>query len=469
MKIGYLGIDVSKGYSDFVLLDKSRTELESCFQLDDNHVGHAELIGQLKVLKQKHGLTEYRALLESTGGYENNWFELLKKSDSLLNIKVARVNPLGVKHDSQARMERTITDSTSARSIAIYALNHPEKINWEGSPVSTMYSMRSMYNYIRTKTKQKVQLSNQLEKLLYSGFPELLSYMAEQTPNWIYLFLELYPTAFAAKNANAKDFESIPRITKVKARILYKKAKESIASADNQVLREIIRSYAKDINLLSKQIEHLKRSLEKHGDFPHEIQLLTSFPGIGIYSAIGLMIEIEDINRFENSKKMCSFFGLHPKFKQSGDKTSKVQMSKQGSPEIRAVLFMIAKSGLVYNSHIRALYDRFRGQGMLYKQAMGVIMHKILRIVYGMLKSGTEYTAAYDQAKQLQSALYRTVNEKVQLKSSNERKRRFITGDEDAPISKRQEKKRKEQSSSSPKLNKEINAGYNTDCSKKQI
>ena len=84
MKIGYLGIDVSKGYSDFVLLNKKKEELESCFQLDDNQEGHFQLLNLLKNLLEKHCLTGIEAVMESTGGYENNWLCLLKNKGRAL-------------------------------------------------------------------------------------------------------------------------------------------------------------------------------------------------------------------------------------------------------------------------------------------------------------------------------------------------------------------------------------------------
>jgi len=39
----FLGIDVSKGYSDFALLGKDKQVLEEGFQLDDTRAGHDSL------------------------------------------------------------------------------------------------------------------------------------------------------------------------------------------------------------------------------------------------------------------------------------------------------------------------------------------------------------------------------------------------------------------------------------------
>jgi len=39
----FLGIDVSKGYADFILLDNNKNIIEKNFQLDDTFAGHNRL------------------------------------------------------------------------------------------------------------------------------------------------------------------------------------------------------------------------------------------------------------------------------------------------------------------------------------------------------------------------------------------------------------------------------------------
>lgn len=446
MEIGYLGIDVSKGYSDFMLVSSNKEVLEDAFQLNDSQQGHVTLLNLLERFRKKHDLIGINAVLESTGGYENNWYTFLKNEGHWANVRIGRVNPYGVRHDGIAGMERTTTDATSARRIALYALNHPEKVNWEEAGYDVMDSLRSMYNYIRTRVKQKVQLQNQLEKLLYTAFPELLSYTQEQLPKWLLNLLYKYPTSSAMRDASIEDLTLIKGITGEKAAVLLRKAEQSISWADNPALRQVIQGYAKDIADIIQQVENLKKSLEQQKEIPQGIQILESFQGIGRYSAIGIMIEIENISRFESSKRMCSFFGVHPKFKQSGDKIAGIRMSKQGSSEMRAILYMVAKSALVYNPHIRKIYDRFKEQGMVHNQAMGVIMHRILRIIYGMLKSETVYVPEVDIENQQRTIIGCKKTKKVQTEGKE--KQRYQKLSTDAPISKIELKKRKEQLSS---------------------
>ena len=70
--------------------------------------------------------------------------------------------------------------------------------------------------------------------------------------------------------------------------------------------------------------------------------------------------------------------------------------------------------------------------------AIGICMHKILRILYGMLKNNKPFNSTTDIANRLRS---------VRLKkdtSADNKNRRFQKYDQKAPVSRRQRKKRME-------------------------
>ncbi len=73
--------------------------------------------------------------------------------------------------------------------------------------------------------------------------------------------------------------------------------------------------------------------------------------------------------------------------------------------------------------------------------ALGVCMHKILRIVYGMLKTNTNY----DSDRRNKN---RTRNSQILNSDTEDNKRRFQKIDVNAPISRRQNIKRKKRKQS---------------------
>ena len=127
----YLGGDVSKGYSDFVILDSQKRRVEENFQLDDTIDGHSFLYDRLLTFFEEHPDSELCAAVESTGGYENNWHNTLHKFQSSLNIKTARLNPAGVCNNTKAGLKRVITDKISAQGVAEYLIAHPEKVMYQ--------------------------------------------------------------------------------------------------------------------------------------------------------------------------------------------------------------------------------------------------------------------------------------------------------------------------------------------------
>ena len=160
-----------------------------------------------------------------------------------------------------------------------------------------------------------------------------------------------------------------------------------------------------------------------------DIQLLCSVNGIGLYSAVGLLINIVLISRFPTVKHLVSYFGLHPVLKQSGDGSWGNHMSKKGKKQPRAILYNIIRSAMTCNPVIKQLYEKCLKRGMSKMAAIGVCMHKVLRIVYGMLKSNTKFDPNIDVANQ------KGIREK--LKKNKDTKRRYQPYDSKAPISRR--------------------------------
>lgn len=433
----YLGIDVSKGYADFIMLNEQKQPVIDSFQLDDTYTGHRTLYDILKDFFKSHTDATVYAGVESTGGYENNWFSFIHKLQQQFSVLVTRLNPLGVSHDSKADMTRIITDKHSARAIATYLIRHEERISYTQEDLFA--PMRKVWNFMNTLTKQRTELLNQLESLLYGTYPEILPHCKNGVSDWVLKLLEQYPTAQRVANAEVSSIASIPYISHSKAVKLQQAARRSVGT-DQEAVADIIQLTVKHILHLSSILTQKEQQLEKSCS-AEDVRILQSFKGIGIYSAVGLVLHIGTIERFPSVKKIAAFFGLHPTFKESGDGVWAMRMSKQGNAEVRRILFNVTRSAVVHNPVIRKTYEHHIAKGMKHSAAMGACMHKILRIVYGMLKNKTIFDPSIDQKNQKKEQQPR------QIKSSD-RLRRFQQRDTQAPISRRQHKKRKEQDTS---------------------
>jgi len=430
----FMGCDVSKGYADFVIIGCGEEVIEPTFQVDDTAEGHAVVVEFLSTFFKKHTHGKLYVGVESTGGYENNWIGLFSRMAEIWDIKATRLNPLPVKAHHEAAMRRIGTDDISALNIASYLIAYRSKVNYEQD--NSFSSLRKQWNFTELLKKQKTQLSNQLGFLIYQSHPELVRYCKDGIPRWILLLLKRYPTAARLTRAKASSVAKIPFISPSRAASLIEEAMDSVAASTDETDGFVIKETVQQIMTKNIAIEAQKERMEASCAIP-ETKLLTTIPGVGIYSAIGLIINIVSVARFANVKKLASYFGLHPVYRQSGDGIWGFHMSKKGRVEPRAILYMTVLSALNCNPLIRELYDRCVAGGMNRMEAIGVCMHKMLRIVYGMLRNGAEFEPAVDEKNRKRRLLPGSPNR------HHEKKRRMQPHDKRAPISKRQSKRRK--------------------------
>lgn len=440
----FLGIDVSKGYADFILLDSQKKIVEKSYQLDDNKAGH-ELLKEQLLLQVKKGFTVICGL-ESTGGYEQNWVRMIKQlSAKETTVEMYKLNARGVKHQLQSELRRTITDSVSAEGIAIYLINNYAKkqTDWQKSTqkAATMSSKQMMCKLIVSQQKHQTAKYNQLEKLVYQIFPELLHYCKNGMPNWMVRLLEKYPGLAAIKNAKLVGVDKIAGITELKAVAIKELAKNSIgATVKDEMSEMMVRTLCSEIIHTGRQIDDLKIGLIKSG-VNEEVLLLTSIKGIAEWSAISILVHLNDVSQFKDTDQLSAFFGVHPIFKQSGDGRWGAKMSKQGNKTMRAILYNTAVCVVLHNPYFKNIYATYRAKGKTHRSSIGIIMHKLLRVIYGMLKNKTAFNSDTDLQNQNKLS-ENTAEQKNEMNISNTA-RRYQDISVSAPVSGRNYKKRK--------------------------
>ena len=118
-----------------------------------------------------------------------------------------------------------------------------------------------------------------------------------------------------------------------------------------------------------------------------------------------------------------------------------VQRSKHVRTVPRDIRYMVALNALQSQPLIRSIYVKAPEKGMEKMAALGLYMHKILRIIYGMLKHNNPFSPEIDLKN-------RATSTQGKSKSRKEKNRRYQTLDANAPISRRQTQKRKERKQS---------------------
>ena len=92
------------------------------------------------------------------------------------------------------------------------------------------------------------------------------------------------------------------------------------------------------IDHLDQQVAALEADLILSEADQQVVKLLKSMPGIGRITAIVILAEIGDIQRFDTPKALCHWAGLTPRVRKSDQVVRHGRITKQGSPYLRAAL-----------------------------------------------------------------------------------------------------------------------------------
>lgn len=146
------------------------------------------------------------------------------------------------------------------------------------------------------------------------------------------------------------------------------------------------------VETFDQLIEEADRKIESTVSNHREAKLLTSIPGISYVSALTIMAEIGDINRFPGAKQLMGYAGVVPSTYSSGDKVRHGRITKTGSRWLRWTMIEIA--------HRQIICKKNPGFGWYYlkvRQRKGsgsaavATARKLLAVIFRLLKDNRPF------------------------------------------------------------------------------
>ena len=281
----YLGIDVSKKKSDYLILDEKGERFQRAFSLENSREDFQTLARKLEELN----LTPENLLsgLEATGSLWENLYSFLTEK----GYKVILLNPYQTRKYHQALRQKAKTDRVDALVIA--DLLRSNRYLSSSVPEEETEALRELVKLQYQLEGEKKRLQRRILSLLFVVFPEyektaLKKVFGIATRK----VLEKWPTAKDLAIAKPKQIEKLVRSIKGN-NFNISAIEKSIETAKNSIYsgraREV-RSFT--IRLLLSQLDRTLSSLKKIKD---EIEKILSprdesgsFPGDNVLSIPGV-------------------------------------------------------------------------------------------------------------------------------------------------------------------------------------
>jgi len=331
----YVGLDIHKRFTYGVIKNEQGNKIKE--DKFENSQENFDLF--LKDCKPE----ETKIVMESTGVWEFI-YDLLESKH--YEIKLA--NPFRTKAIASARIK---TDSIDAETLS--DLLRANLIAESYIPDKETRKIRDVIRQRKTIVKGRTQIKNKIHAIL---------------------------TRYGIK---------IPYTTLCNKAIIWM-LEEGMSNLPS--VKTILVTY---VSLLDKYNEELKIIDERIKDIAEKsskTNLLMTIPGVGEIRAVELMAEIADINRFESSEKLCSYAGLVPSIRQSGNSLKFGRLMKQSSGAL--------KNSLIESAWIIVRTKQENQLQMFYRilcfkkskqKAICAVARKLCCVVYAMLKKNQEF------------------------------------------------------------------------------
>lgn len=150
------------------------------------------------------------------------------------------------------------------------------------------------------------------------------------------------------------------------------------------------------VNQLRKSLLDVNKELRRIGkteQYACILKYLTSIPGIGLIVAMTIISELEDIMRFKNLDKLCSYIGLVPTTNSSGENERTGGVTPRSNKPLRGVIVESAWIAIRNDPALALAYSNLCKR-MKPNKAIIRIAKKLLNRVRYVLKNQTEYKYA---------------------------------------------------------------------------
>ena len=328
--MNYIGMDIHKQFTVAVVKDEQGNKLaEDKFTNSEDNFGS---------FMEKYKPEETKIVIESTCVWEYI-YEILEAK----KYEVKLANPSRTRAIAEARIKTDIVDAETLADLLRANLVAESYI-----PPKNVRRLREITRERRTFVKQTTQIKNKIHAILI------------------------------------KRGVKIPTTTLCKSTLLWIKNK---FKDDNVILH-----YINLLNYHESELKAVDSKIKEIAEKNNDAKLLMTIPGIAEIRAVDIVAEIGEIARFATADRFCSYAGLVPSIRQSGNTLRMGRLVKQSSKVLKSTLIETCWT-LIQSKESNPLKEFYKK--LLKKKgkqkAICATARKLGCVIHAMLKNQEEF------------------------------------------------------------------------------
>jgi transposase len=189
----------------------------------------------------------------------------------------------------------------------------------------------------------------------------------------------------------AKQEEEIRQLTDVKDKLFSKKGIQSLKQIDlSEKDKEIMLLLVDTLEHVKEKISYSDKLIDKLYAESPEAQWIFTVPGFGIFLAVLVATEIDDIQRFSLLSNLHSYAGVIPSTHSSGGKTYHGHLVREGNKRLRWGLIEAVWPAIQKDIILRIYYEKLKARKGA-NTAKVATARRLLSIIYSVLREERSY------------------------------------------------------------------------------
>lgn len=387
-----VGIDIGKLKHSFCIIEKETGEVikEPAF-FKNNKEGFDMLISSIKKLSKK----DIFIGMEDTGHYNLALLKFLLDKQ----YQVALINPVAT--DLTRKMQGGITknDKLDTFTICDVLASNQRVKSYRITKVDRfdLYEQKQLTREHHNLKEELNQYTNRLQKCIDIVFPEFNSLFKSKYGIVYMNILKEFGSAEAIEHTDIRTLRNFFDVGKGKrisltAEELKETAKNSIGFPSTAEVIQIKHLVAQ-IELIKEQITEIDKKIEEFS-IQNNSPILT-IPGISHFSGTSILAELGDIHNYSKPSQIIKFAGVAPSIYESSQFSAQhTAITKKGCKYLRKTLYQIILPVIKFNPVFQEFYKLKLSQGKGHRCAQGHCIRKLMRVIYHLLSTNTQFDPA---------------------------------------------------------------------------
>ena len=384
-----VGIDIAKRFHEAAIIDSSGKVIVKRIRFGNSHAGFLKLMDEVRKLDAP---AEFG--MEATGHYWLPLYAHLRQDGQTVHV----INPLQSDALRNMFLHKIKNDTIDALIVA-------EVIRF-GRYCETQVAPENIVA-LRELCRQRffvVDMASDLKR-------KIIALLDRIFPEYEKLFSDTFGKSSMELLANYTTPEEMLSVDSQTLADILSKASRGKFGLDkaNQIRHAAKNSFgivlaSSSFSLIIRQyLEQLKSFEASVAVFDAEIaRIMASFntkletiTGVGTTLAAVIFSEIGgDIKKFSSVPKLVAYAGIYPTSRQSGETKTDGRMSKRGSPYLRRAIWLSSTVAAFKDPALSRFYEKKRAEGKDHLTAIGHVCHKMLAIIFAVLRDNKPYVPA---------------------------------------------------------------------------